>query len=243
MIASVGADLSSKLKLFFITFWIPRFFNIKIRIKKFGKTVTIVLRSWSDLAVFEAIFVNEEYHIDLKEEPGIIFDLGSNVGFAAIYFKLKYPNAKIFCFEPDPRTFQHLSENISQFTNVFLFNIAVGSENGEDNFWILPDGLGSSLVKRDQATAVLKRECKTIDKVMEILSVDQIDLLKFDIEGAEFNVFKHFKNIFKVDNFIGEVHLDLINENKETFLNLFKDFSLQLVGISPKRFLLRAQKE
>jgi hypothetical protein len=86
-------------------------------------------------------------------------------------------------------------------------------------------------------------ETKTLDSILDELSINKVDLLKFDIEGAEYDVFKNFKNLDKINNVIGEVHLDLIKASKEEFLNIFNKFSINLRQISAKRFLIKASRK
>ena len=41
----------------------------------------------------------------------VIFDGGANVGITALYFAWRYPNARIFCIEPDNQNFELLKRD------------------------------------------------------------------------------------------------------------------------------------
>jgi FkbM family methyltransferase len=250
-ISSLGANLSSKLSLFFYILWISikkrtwsdGKIGKKFKLKKFNKIFYFYLTDNSDLTILKEIFVDNEYDFDLPYSPEIIFDLGSNVGLSVIYFRLKYPNAKIYAFEPDPETFKKLRKNIKQFNDIFIFNLAISDKNGKEKFYIYPNqSMSSSLLQRLPNQPFIEVETKTLDSIFAELSIDKVDLLKFDIEGVEYDVFKNFKNLDKINNIIGEVHLDLIKTSKEEFLDIFNGFSIDLKQISSKRYLIKASK-
>ena len=81
--------------------------------------------------------IEEEFNSDLMEvnklnfsENPVIIDIGANVGIVSFYFAKKYPNAKIFAYEPHPLNFQNLVKGIevNNITNIYPFNLAVFSE-------------------------------------------------------------------------------------------------------------------
>ena len=67
-----------------------------------------------------------------KDDP-VIIELGANVGQTTEGFLQAMPNAKIFCFEPDPRAIRKFKDRISS-PRVKLFETAVGNQNGVVTF-------------------------------------------------------------------------------------------------------------
>ena len=53
----------------------------------------------SDVETFEKVFIREEYKHDSVGAKFII-DLGSNVGYSALFFDRMYPGAQIYCVRP-----------------------------------------------------------------------------------------------------------------------------------------------
>jgi FkbM family methyltransferase len=200
----------------------------------------------SDLGAFTEIFINKEYEVNLSKDPGIIFDLGSNSGLSVIYFKLKYPNSKIFAFEPNPFAFEKLKKNTAQFSDVFYYNVAISDLDGSDKFYVCDvDSLSSSFVKRKTKGHYLEVKTRSIGSLIKELGLDRIDLMKFDVEGAEFKIFNNDFPFDLFDSMIGEVHLDLIDFNidKQEFLSKFKQFyNVNIFDISNKRFVLKIEK-
>lgn len=251
-IAPLGINIFYKFKIFFIYWWIlikkkldmSQQVESRLKLKKFGRVFYFYATSSTDFTSLKEIFIDDEYQFNLKEHPNIIFDLGSNIGLSVIYFKLKYPKAKIYAFEPDPDTYKKLKKNLKQFDNIFIFNLAISDKNEKEKFYSNPKrNASSSFFMRLPNQSYVEVDSKTLDTILQELSIAFIDFLKFDIEGAESRVFKNFKNLNRVRNIIGEIHLDLINESKEQFLNYFNYFLIDSEQISSKRYLIKASKK
>ncbi len=245
----LGADAHSSALLFALAFWLPlrkrigrgQGNSIRLDLKKFGKHFQFFITDSADAAVLKEIFLDEEYACAADTPPKVIFDLGSNVGASVIYFKLKYPAAKVYAFEPDPRNIGKLKQNLEQCTDVVVLHYAIGGENGTRDFFAHPEsGISSSLRERVSGQRPSVVEGRTIDAVMDELGVEEIDLLKFDIEGAEYEAFENFRNMAKVRRFIGELHLDLAGEDKERFTGLFKRFRVSTKQIARTRYIVEA---
>lgn len=245
----LGADFYSKIILFYYNYF-PylnkkfKFFKYKerkINIKKFGRIATIFLNGAHDeYEILKEILINEEYNIDI--EPKLIFDLGSNVGFSVIYFALKYPDVKIYGFEPDPNVFLKLKKNISTFNNVEIFNLAVAGQDGERDFFIYPDKtISSSLTKRLDDQIAIKITSKRVDTLINDLKIDKIDLMKIDVEGAEYEIFSNLKQRKKIAAIIGELHFDLMGATKDDFSSLLVGYNVDYSSANKnKRMFFKA---
>lgn len=245
-----GFDSYNKLKFFIFLFLIPIFkkgllkinFSVKLVLKYDNKKFIMYLADISDFAAFLEIFVKEEYKINLKVEPKVIFDFGSNSGLSVIYFKLKYPSSKIYSFEPNPIVFKQLEKNVSQFQDVYCFNYAISSSDTNREFYLSRDSsLSSSFINRNLNSKILKVQTKNTLTIINELKIEMIDLLKFDVEGWEFDIFTNSFPFYKMNNAIGEVHMDLnkTNFDKDSFLNFFSSYKLDTNVISCNRFILK----
>ena len=137
--------------------------------------------SLSFVAGYEEIFRRENYKVEFGKQKPFIIDCGSNIGLSIIYFKNYFPDATIIGFEPDPSIFQILKRNTQRFNHVMLYNKALGAEKKKLNF--ISEGGFSGRVKEDATGS------NVIEVNIEPLStyIDRdIDLLKIDIEGAEY---------------------------------------------------------
>jgi FkbM family methyltransferase len=176
----------------------------------------VVLRNLdTDSEVFKSIFMTNQYGgKDLPQDAEIIIDAGANVGYSVLYFKNKYPNAKIICIEPDPNNFEILKENCLGLSNIILINAALWSHDCELdlNFHNDDGSLAGSWGVRTQEISSNSEKIKTqaysMSTIISELKLAKIDICKIDIEGAEKAVFSEtaldWKN--KVNLFIVETH-------------------------------------
>jgi FkbM family methyltransferase len=149
------------------------------------------------------LFVDEIYNFQSKSSSPVIFDCGANVGTSCVYFKTLYPTAKIKAFEADDNITQYLRENLqhNNITDVDVIDSAV---------WIHSDGISFSCEGADGGSI---QGSDNLNKVKSIRLRDYlqkeeiVDLLKIDIEGAEYEVLKDCKDTLdNVENIFIEYH-------------------------------------
>ncbi|MFI1360478.1 FkbM family methyltransferase [Streptomyces sp. NPDC020898] len=79
--------------------------------------------------LYKEIFEDEAYTppegFRFPEQP-VVFDVGANIGMFALFMATKFPAARVFSFEPVPRTFEALNRNADRLENVSVFNMALG---------------------------------------------------------------------------------------------------------------------
>jgi len=140
---------------------------------------------------FKEIFVDELYKFETKKREPVIYDCGANIGMSCLYLKKLYPNAKIKAFEADPYIVKIFENNLKRnniFDNIEIINSAV---------WIDNNGLEFSCEGADGGSIYgsnNKIKVKSV-KLKEYLENEkEIDFLKIDIEGAEYEVLKDCAN-------------------------------------------------
>jgi FkbM family methyltransferase len=137
-----------------------------------------------------------------KERP-VLFDVGANVGDYSKSLREEYPNARIYAFEPHPRTFSYLKSNLAS-SNVKLYNIALGENPGEFVLYDRADQDGSqhaSLFEaviseiHKQNTTKFSVTVDTMDEFCRREEISEIDFLKIDTEGNELQVLNGAKEL------------------------------------------------
>lgn len=156
-----------------------------------GYKEPIYFRSNStDVHLVKSILYAEEYNVDLRGvSPLNVVDVGANVGYTSIYFSNKFPNARVFSFEPEPESFDLLLKNAEAYSNVILSNEAI---------WSVKTKLSASSEKYDSWSFGLKESSEeglgenfqaiAVNDILERID-GEIDILKMDIEGAEKDLF------------------------------------------------------
>lgn len=164
---------------------------------------------YADIASLEAqyfaIFVSREYGFSPSTATPVILDCGGNIGLSTLWFKMEYPGADVTVFEPGPDLYPLLTRNLERFgfTDVKTEQVAVWHEETSLN------------LSNDRADGgfVSATSRQTAREVPAIRLADRIngpvDLLKIDIEGAEFEVFDDLATSGKlehIDRITGELH-------------------------------------
>jgi FkbM family methyltransferase len=153
------------------------------------------------------IFLERQYLFNVVDSRPIIIDCGSNIGLSLIFFKMNYPNSIIYGFEPDIDNFNTLLSNISgyNFKDINISSDAVWIEegvllnfNGENNE-------SSRLSFQDKSTSSIKVKTTRLRDL--IVKLENISLLKIDIEGAEVEVLNDCKDVLNnCENIFVEYH-------------------------------------
>lgn len=162
-----------------------------------------------------------------------ILDLGSNVGLSAIYLANEFHLANICCVEADPRNFELLSKNLSvNETDAQIIFGAVGAEDSELlELRISNNSTCSTLVSQDfihsSHTHKLTVPTISVEKIIDKLKWNKIDILKIDIEGAEDSLLKSSPSWLSIVSLIVmEIHPNTTPEKIQTYLN---PYGFQLV--------------
>lgn len=79
--------------------------------------------------LYKEIFEDEAYipagGLEMPERP-VVVDVGANIGMFSLWAAGKWPGARLFSFEPVPRTFEALRRNVAHLPDVKVFNLALG---------------------------------------------------------------------------------------------------------------------
>lgn len=128
-------------------------------------------------------FYLEHYRLkDICEAlPGeTVFDIGGYVGDTAVYFAEKVgPKGAVYTFEPDEWMKEKIQENITKFEipNVRLVPYALS--DGKKKLYM------QQLIAGDEQKDAIAVEAVSLDDFVTEKSIDRVDFMKFDIEGAE----------------------------------------------------------
>jgi len=140
--------------------------------------------------LYKDIFVHRIYHFDAMRPDPLILDCGSNIGMSILYFKQRYPRARIVAFEPDPDIIPFLESNIAgnNLKDVRWLQTAL-SRDGEKKIFFSDGICGSGLsetLTRENSHAWKQYEVPCM-RLRDYLT-EPVDFLKMNIEGAEYEV-------------------------------------------------------
>jgi FkbM family methyltransferase len=164
---------------------------IKKRINAFGYEIKISDQiSSSD----DPIFILSK--ILTPDKVRYIIDGGASIGNTSIRLSNLFPKAKVFSIDPYPPFFNALTHASKLNPNISAHNTALSNYDGistlninmsEDTNSLLNTNkenskvFGDLLAKKDQIEVV----CTTLDSFTEANSIENIDILKLDLQGYE----------------------------------------------------------
>jgi FkbM family methyltransferase len=221
LIVLLGLALPIKRRVSFL-----RSRGLRLRLRKLGKEFSFTIVDRADYVILDEVLVADAYELPELMDPSAIIDLGANVGASVAFFRLRYPNASIFACEPSPAVFGRLQKNVGAMKNVSLRRTAVTDHTGSLPFRVSDESLMSSL-DTSVPGRVVTVETRTLDDLMADFSLDELDLLKIDIEGAEFEVLRSFSGLDRTHAVVGEVHLDLMEQSLDEFFALLDGFEIR----------------
>jgi FkbM family methyltransferase len=140
-----------------------------------------------------------------------IVDIGANVGVTALVLA-QIPGARVTCYEPDPENCALLRDNIERngLRNVTVRQAAVAGSNGKLQFQPHAESTGGFLAPAgtDSGANALTVDAVTLDRVLEASPTGEIDLLKCDCEGGEYEILNCFtpELAARIRNLTIEVH-------------------------------------
>lgn len=191
-----------------ITHLKARYFN------EFNHSIPLGNGYWADIMEndgydsFSEIFIKQEY-LNLLPNKKIsrIVDIGAHYGYFSLWLQAKFPESEIYSLliEPSPsscRSLEHLVQLKSLKGRFRFINKAIGNpENKHSNFYDRPHMAGSIFASTTKSEDVTKVEqlCDT-----ELLSEypPPYDLIKCDIEGAEWDFMQNYDSIIRKTNYL-----------------------------------------
>jgi FkbM family methyltransferase len=215
--------------------WLPlrgaRGGRLRVTLTKGGRRFTLLLRSPADLATVGEVLVDDLYEVPGVDDARVIVDLGSHIGTSIVFFRQRHPNAEIHGFEPDPRSFEALQANVGALEGVSVDPRAVAAGPGEARLRSSPNSLASSLVAGDGEPVPVRTV--GLDGIIDELGLDRIDLLKIDVEGAEYEVLANAARLGIVRAIAGELHPQLVPVAPDAFFALLDGFDVHVDVFSP----------
>jgi FkbM family methyltransferase len=132
---------------------------------------------------WEEIFLHETLAFETSAPQPRILDCGANVGIASLFFKRRYPRARVTAFEADPEIADICRRNLTanDAADVEVVAAAVWTSRGTTDF--VCEGSDSGSVASLGVIAGKTTRVPTI-RLRDYLQ-EPVDLVKLDIEGAE----------------------------------------------------------
>jgi FkbM family methyltransferase len=236
-LAALAPSPAGRARLLWAAVWLPLRGRggrpLRVRVTKGGRRFTLLLRGPADLATVGEVLVDDLYEVPGVDDARVIVDLGSHIGTSIVFFRQRHPGAEIHGFEPDPDSFGRLQANVGALEGVTIDPRAVAGGAGEALLNSSPNSLASSLIARDGGGHTVSVRTVGLDAIIEELALERIDLLKLDVEGAEYDVLANASRLGTVQAIAGELHPGLVPVPPDAFFALLGDFEVSVDVFSP----------
>jgi len=150
--------------------------------------------------------ISRELWLKLSKTAKVVFDVGANTGLYSLFSALQSTTSYIYAFEPIKRNVDKLlyNANINQMKNIQVVEAAVSSEDGTTTIYQpATDVSTTSTLDADVAQSrelnLNPVEVKTLrlDSFIDEHQIEQVDLIKIDVEGFEVPVFESMQSVLK----------------------------------------------
>jgi len=181
---------------------------------------------------------------ELSKNSQIILDIGANTGIYSLLAQNNNPHAKIIAIEPVEINFMVLAQNVRQ--NQFSIStekIALSDSEGTAKMYMLKDRLNYMTSINDDRYA-LHPEIKGNIEVVEIevsmkpfsyvhqkYNLDNLHLVKIDVEGHEKNVIEGMMPF--LEKYKPSVLIEIIgDENAKSLDKIFREMGYHFISIN-----------
>jgi len=187
-------------------------------------------REYQDVHVLNEVIQNDCYSLaSLGFIPDTIIDIGAHIGSFSLYANQLFPNAEIFCVEPELDNYQLLKMNCPFAT---CYRFAVGEKYKMSKVYQATEQTGSNIVGTlDGHTNITRLGYHYEEKgSVVVVPIRQITenikgknmLLKLDCEGAEYTILETIReeDAERVRGIIGEYHKTFKELRQDSFPHL-----------------------
>lgn len=187
-------------------------------------------------------FLNYNYYIEVFKKLAdskitSYLDIGANTGEVCnLMFELLPTLKDAYLIEPEENNFKFMQKNVKNENSKF-FNCAIGYNYKNGNLIAHSSGNVGGFMLSDGNS---ENKSNVIIKTLEELNIPNVDLIKIDVEGGEYNIIEN-SNYLKTAKFI-EIEFHDYEKNKPLRKYVQKnlsDYTIEVIEDLENRCLLK----
>jgi FkbM family methyltransferase len=158
-----------------------------------------------------------DFLISELDKNSIFIDIGANIGYYSLIAANQNKECMVYSFEPSIREYKRFLNGIifNNIKNIVPFNLALSDRNTIQKFYTsnFHTGLNSLNLNVQESTSESFVPTLTFDNIFINLNIKKIDLIKIDVEGAEFLVLKGMRKFLderRISKIIIEITPDFL---------------------------------
>lgn len=208
----IAAGPGSALKMVFGTLTMPvkrrspwRNKPYHVSVKLDGEVVELSLAGPTDFLVLREVMIEREYQLPKGFRPRTIVDLGAHIGLASLFLSVVLGDPTIVALEADPALVQQTLANTAGH-DVTVVNAAIASETGKRSFYTSDESWANSFERTLPQQNEIKIDALSLADALDRAGLERVDLMKIDVEGAEWGLLTDPAFTDRTDAIIGELH-------------------------------------
>jgi len=155
-------------------------------------------------------------YLKLVKRDYVVVEVGANLGcFTRLFANLVGSTGSVLAFEPVPKTREQLLRNVHDLNQVTVLPYAISDEAAKIEMFIPGDIHGQASLRQHSdlgwieagVLSTVNVECMPLALIKQVRSLDHIDFMKVDVEGAELKVLTGAREILERDHPI--LHLEI----------------------------------
>lgn len=185
----------------------------------------------------------------VTEIAPVIFDVGAFRGETYLEYRRIYPKAKLHLVEPFQESIDKLKVLTEQDKDCRIHEVALADESSTRKLFFNAAPATNSLKKLHpdagsiwenenlKNVSAVNIETKTLDDLTNSINIDQIDILKIDVQGAEFSVLLGGKYLLSNQKigviFFEHIVADTYEDQKplQAYLELMTSYNYTLLDV------------
>ncbi|MFZ1721295.1 MAG: FkbM family methyltransferase [Microgenomates group bacterium] len=177
--------------------------------KLFSKLLYYLRLLASELIFFP--FINLKYTCEKHGESGadwwipknsltrksIVYSAGVGTNISFDVSLINTYGLKVFAYDPTPKAVSYVEDTVhGKIPNFVFIPVGLWNSNTFQKFFVPQNtsDTSHSIVNLQKTNEFFVAQCVTLKTIMKLLKHTNLDLLKIDIEGAEFTVLKSMLN-------------------------------------------------
>lgn len=161
-----------------------------------------------DYTIKENLTHHQYKQLKLSKDD-VVLDLGGHIGTFAVSIASEVGN--VFSVEMDVENYAYLKQNIAEYTNINIINVACVSQSASGGLLkeyraAKNSGSHSLYVKRGRGDPYFV-DGMSLSTIIGLIAPLQVTTIKCDVEGAEYDIFDQYVVPASVKQIVMELHL------------------------------------
>ena len=182
-------------------------------------------------------FSESKFLKSIITDEAVVVDIGSNVGSFIKQILNTNKKTHVYSIEPNKELIKFQKNKFRNRENIKFYNFAIDTKNGIRILYVRNPASHSSFFKIHQEekfnkiVETVEVQTCTLEKFFVDQQITKITLLKIDIEGQDYEVFRSAKDLF----FNNKIDYIKIEANQDSFKKIMEfafDSNLKFLGVS-----------